>query len=222
MQFYMKRIRLTTAVVWMSLGLFIPGSAHAGPAKAESAVRPQDGSRRSVEHAASALYNKALEKFQLGTYWKSALDLVVLLDYYPQFSKIDGVMYHLGVCLYEMEMYDGADRVFRFLLKAAPKTPWLPEALLGLQKIYYQKNNYQQSLKFYKALEAHYSDRKLIDESRYYAGQSYYHSRSYDLVPEIFRHITRRSEFYPFGQYTAGLAQLKKKMSPTPWRPSSV
>ena len=54
-----------------------------------------------MERAATSIFNKALENYQKGIFWKCALDLVVILDYYPQFSKIDGVLFYLGNCLYE-------------------------------------------------------------------------------------------------------------------------
>ena len=164
-----------------------------------------------MRRAGSHLYKKALNNIKENLYWKSALDLIVLLDFYPEFSKLDGVIYHLGYCLYEMEMFEGAAGLYEYLLKAIPKTPFLADALLGLQKVYYQKNNYQQSLRFYKALEAYYSDDEVINESRYYAGQSYFHLNNYILVPEIMTYIERNSEFYLFGLYTSGLAYLKKK-----------
>ncbi|MFQ5707087.1 MAG: tol-pal system YbgF family protein [bacterium] len=179
----------------------------------------QDRAKLVVNRAALNLYKKALDNYEEEVYWKSALDLIVLLDYYPKFSKMDGVVYHLGSCLYEMDMFAAADRLFRYLLKATPRTPLLPKALLGLQKIYYKRKNYRQSLKFYKALEAHYSHSNIIGESRYYAGQSYYYLKNYNLVPEILGHVGSKSEFYPFALYTTGLAQLKKKMSEVPYVP---
>lgn len=178
----------------------------------EGEIVQQRKARVEIQRVAMHLYRKALDKYKEDLYWKSALDLIVLLDFYPEFSKMDGVIYHLGNCLYELNMLEGADRLYRYLLRSIPKTPLLPDALLGLQKVYYKKKNYQQSLRFYKALEAHYSNDEIIYESRYYAGQSYYHLSNYVLVPEIIAHIDKNSEFYPFGLYTSGLAYLKKKM----------
>jgi tetratricopeptide (TPR) repeat protein len=178
----------------------------------EGEVAQQRKVQGDIQRIALHLYRKALDKYKEEQYWKSALDLIVLLDFYPEFSKMDGVIYYLGTSLYEMNMLEGADRLYRYLLKAIPKTRFLPDALLGLQKVYYKKKNYQQSLRFYKALEAHYSKDEIIYESRYYAGQSYYHLSNYILVPEIMSHIDKNSEFYPFGLYTSGLAYLKKKM----------
>ena len=67
------------------------------------------------------------------------------------------------------------------------------------------------SLKFYKALESHYSDHNGIDESRYYAGQTYFQLEDYNLSLSIVNRIEHKSDFFPFGLYTIGLMNLKKK-----------
>ncbi|MFQ5824264.1 MAG: tol-pal system YbgF family protein [bacterium] len=172
----------------------------------------QGKSKAEIERAANHLYKQALKKYKDELYWKSAIDLIVVLDFYTEFSKLDKVISLLGSCLYEMGMFDGADRMYRYLLKAIPKTPQLPDALLGLQKINYQKKDYKKSLKFYRALETHYSTHDGINESRYYAGQTHFHLKNFALAPQIFKHIGKRSEFYPFGLYTSGLIYLKKKI----------
>ncbi|MFQ5865665.1 MAG: tol-pal system YbgF family protein [bacterium] len=171
----------------------------------------QGKSTAEIDRLALYLYNEAVKKYEKKLYWKSAVDLIVILDFYTEFTKLDDVIYLLGNCLYEMGMYDGADRMYRYLLKTIPRTPNLPDALLGLQKVFYQKKDYKKSLRFYRALEAHYSHFNGINESRYYAGQAYFHLGNYTLVPQILRHVSTRSEFYAFGLYTSGLAHLKKK-----------
>jgi TolA-binding protein len=182
------------------------------PTNRESASAQQGQSRTEIERAAIQLYNEAVKKYQKKLYWKSAVDLIVILDFYSKFSRLDDVIYLLGNSLYEMGMYDGANRMYRYLLKAVPKTPHVANTILGLQKVLYQKKDYKNSLKFYKALETHYSNFDGINESRYYAGQAHFHLQNYTLVPQLLKHISSRSEFYPFGLYTSGLVQLKKKM----------
>ncbi|MFQ5772557.1 MAG: tol-pal system YbgF family protein, partial [bacterium] len=127
----------------------------------------QDKTKEEIERVANQQLDQAAKKFKEKQYWQSAIDLVFILDSYTDFSKLDEVIYLLGNSLYEMEIYDGADLMYRYLLKTIPKTPLLPDVILALQKVYYQKKEYQQSLKFYTALEGHYSLNKGIDESRY-------------------------------------------------------
>ncbi|NIR50964.1 tetratricopeptide repeat protein [candidate division KSB1 bacterium] len=172
----------------------------------------RDRIQAEIDRGGDILLSDARKKYENKDYWKSAIDLVVILDFYTDYSKLDEAIYLLGNCLYEMGMFEAANRVYRYLLQTFPKTHLLPRAMLGMQKVYYQQNKYQLSLKFYKALEAHYPGQEGIDEARYYAGQAYYHLKNYHLVPNIVTHIRKDSEFYPFGMYTGALANLKKKV----------
>lgn len=171
----------------------------------------EDTTNKDIEGSAILLFTRASKRFEEKQYWKSTVDLIVIVDYYPGFSKIQNSIYLLGNCLYEMQMYHAADQIYRYLLKEFPQTPLFPKVILALQRVHYQKRDYQQSLKFYNALESHYPRHKAIDESRYYATQSHYHLKNYNIVPTITRHIKRNSEFYPFGLYTEALVHLKKK-----------
>ncbi|MFQ5650748.1 MAG: tetratricopeptide repeat protein [bacterium] len=170
-----------------------------------------DKEQKELEKAARKIYKRALKSYENSSYWRAAVDLVIILDFYSSYSGLDDVICLLANCLYEMEMYDGADRLYRHLLKSGRKTEWIADALLGLQKSAYQKGEFQQSLKFYKALESHYTQDDNIHESRYYAGQTYFNLENYNLVLNIVPHIKKKSDFYPFALYTLGLANLKKK-----------
>lgn len=175
-------------------------------------VTNQERPRAEVERSGNILLNQAYKGFKNKEYWKSAIDLIVILDFNTTYSRLDEVIHLLGNSLYEMGMFEATNQLYRYLLKSIPRTPLVPKAMLGMQKVYYQQKDYQVSLKFYKALESHYPTCEGIDESRYFAGQAYYHLKTYNLVPNIVRHIRKSSEFYAFGLYTGGLAQLKKKI----------
>ena len=171
----------------------------------------QEMTSEELEDAARKLHKSAAKKFKQKVYRTSAVDLLAVLDFYPEFTKSDEVTYLLANCFYEMGMYESADKMLRHLLKTYSKTPLVAEAILGLQKVWYQKKDYQTSLKFYKALESHYSAQKGIDESRYYAGQTYFLLEDYNLSLNILNRIKQKSNFYPFGLYSVALMNLKKK-----------
>jgi len=171
-----------------------------------------DKVKSEMEKAASKLFGQASKQYKDKEYAQSIVELIVLMEFYPEYTKIDQAAFQLGSGLYEMGLYEAADQMFRHLLQSSPKTDRVPGAILGLQKVCYQKKEYQQSLKFYKALEAHYSVHASIDEARYYAAQAYYHLKNYNVVSNLVQHIKTSSEFYPFGLYTEALAFLKKKV----------
>lgn len=172
----------------------------------------QEMTSEELEDVATKLHKSAAKKFKQKVYRTSAVDLLAVLDFHPEFTKSDEVTYLLANCFYEMRMYESADKMLRHLLKTYSKTPLVAEAILGLQKVCYQKKDYQTSLKFYKALESHYSDQKGIDESRYYAGQTYFLLEDYNLSLNILNRIKQKSNFYPFGLYSVALMNLKKKI----------
>ncbi|MCG8607207.1 hypothetical protein MJD09_19760, partial [bacterium] len=143
----------------------------------ESAM--EDTSKERIELTAQVLYDQARRGVKKKEYWKSTLDLIVIMEYYPEFTKIEDAIFLLGNCLFEMELFHASDRIYRYLLENFPKTPLFPEAALGLQKTNYSQHEYQQSLKFYTALESHYPEHAGIHESRYYASQAHYHLKNY-------------------------------------------
>jgi TolA-binding protein len=170
-----------------------------------------DTSAKRIELTAQVLYDQARRGVKKKEYWKSTLDLIVIMEYYPEFTKIEDAIFLLGNCLFDMELFHASDRVFRYLLENFPKTALFPEAALGLQKTNYSQRQYQQSLKFYTALESHYPQHDGIHESRYYASQAHYHLKNYTLVPNITQLINKGNSHYPFALYTEALVHLKKK-----------
>jgi len=166
-----------------------------------------------IEKSAKKLFSSATKNYHDNHCWSTTADLIPIMEFYPTFSKLEDVVYMLANCQYDLQMYDGADRLYRYLLGSVKKTRLVPEAILGLQKVSYKKGNYQQSLKFYKALESHYTEDDVIDEARYYAEQTYFNMQNYNLVQNITPNLARKSKFYPFALYTSGLAYLKKKTS---------
>lgn len=171
----------------------------------------QDTSKEQIELSAQILFKQAKRGFQNKKYWESTVDLIVILEYYPDFLQIEEAVYLLGNGLYEMEMYHAADQMYRHLLESYPKTSLFPQVALALQKTHYQQREYQKSLEFYNALESHYPGNGEIGESRYYASQAHYHMKNYTLVPNITRLIKKKSPFYAFARYTEALVHLKKK-----------
>ncbi len=174
-------------------------------------VPDEEDEGKRLEREAKALFSSASARYGSGDLWQAALELIQIVDFYPSFSKFEDAVFLLAQCQYELEMYAGADRMYRFLLQSVNKTKLVPEALLGLQKVAYKRGDFPQSLKFYKTMEAHYTKHEGIAESRYIAEQTYFNQESYGLVHNVVPHIKEKSPFYPYALYTAGLAHLKEK-----------
>ncbi len=167
--------------------------------------------REAIEKAAKKLFKSAKKNYDDKYYWSATADLILIIDFYSTFSQFEDAVYMLANSYYQLKMYQAADRLYRYLLRSVERTRLVPEAILGLQKVAYQTGDYQQSLKFYKALESHYTQHEGIYESRYYAEQTYFDMQNYNLVHNVVPHIENSDEFYPFALYSSGLAYLKKK-----------
>jgi tetratricopeptide (TPR) repeat protein len=166
---------------------------------------------RELERAASRLYDGALKYYKAEAYWKAARELITILDYYPAYSKIDGVLMHLGESLYSMRMYDSASRMFRYVATKYPNSAHLGESLHGLQRIFYEAGDYVESLKIYNNLVDRAAGNPVIDGAHYYGGMAYFQLQSYDSTIVMLAKISPRSSYFDYGLYTAGLALLKKK-----------
>ncbi len=172
--------------------------------------------KKALEKAAMRLYKNALRQYEVGDYWNATRELILILDYYTDFSAIDGVLYYLGESLYEMKMFRSSDKIYRYLINNYPASDFVPRALFGLQRIYYNIQKYDRSLQFYNGLVTRYRDSNVIDGAYYYGGMAFYHQKKYDEAIRALSKIRTRSEYFEYGLYTVGLAFLKKKVFHNP------
>lgn len=166
---------------------------------------------RDIQQAANHLYRNGVKFYYAGKYWDCAQELIILLDFYPQFEKIDGVIYYVAESLNEMQMNKPALKMFKYLLKTYPKSQFIPHTLLGLQKTYFREKRYKEAMQFYFLVIKNNYDSKLVDVARYYHGQSNFYMKKWDNAILILRRITNSSEYYDHALYTTALAMLKKK-----------
>jgi outer membrane protein assembly factor BamD (BamD/ComL family) len=167
---------------------------------------------REMERAASRLYDGAMKYYKTEAYWKAARELITILDFYPAFSEIDGVLMHLGESLYNMRMYDSASRMFRYLATKYPNSPYLAKALHGLQRVNYQSGDLIESLKIYNGFASRFASEEIIDGAHYFGGMAYFQMQNFDSTVAALTKISMRSKYYDYGLYTTGLALLKKKV----------
>lgn len=164
-----------------------------------------------LEKASEKLHLGAKRLYNDGAYWEAARDLIILLDFYPDYSQIDDAVFILGDCLYEIGIMDGATRIYRYLVKKFIRSPLLPRALLGLQRIEYDTGNYARCIEFYNAITRGTPEQDVLDISRYYAGLSYYGLKDYPSAIKVIDEIDENSPYYDYGHYTKGLSLLRMK-----------
>jgi len=164
-----------------------------------------------LEKASAKLFSEANKLFDDGKYWDSARNLIILLDFNPQYSKIDEVVFTLGDCLYEIGLLEGSNKIFKYLVKKFITSPQLPRAILGLQRIEYDKGNIIKCIDFYKVIKRGNSQDDILDCSQYYAGLSYYKLNDYNKAIELFSKIHKSNPYWAYGQYTCALSYLRLK-----------
>lgn len=170
----------------------------------------------SLERVAMRLFRAAVEKYEDQAYWYATRELIILLDFYPTFSKTDGVLYYLGACLYEMDMYKSSSKMLRYLITNYPQSEYLPETLLSLQKLHYNTHELENSLNYFIGMSTRFPDDDVMDGSYYYGGMAFFHQKNYDEAIRALGRVSSRSEFYDYGLYTVGLCFLKKKIFNNP------
>ncbi|MFQ5630611.1 MAG: tol-pal system YbgF family protein, partial [bacterium] len=183
---------------------------HTFPSKETSVImHKQEG---SLERIAMRLFRTAIEKFDDKAHWYATRELIILLDFYPAFSKTDGVLYYLGESLYEMDMYKSASRMFRYLITTYPQSEYLPKTLLSLQKLHYNTQELENSLNYYVGITTRFPKDDVLDGSYYYGGMAFFHQKKYDDAIKALGRVRSRSDYYDYGLYTVGLCFLKKKI----------
>ncbi len=202
------------SIIWIAViiaiilgGMFLPTAVYSQTEDKEA--RLQRAEKEELERAAEKLYLEAEKLFMDGDYWESSRNLIILMDFYPSYSKIDQVVFTLGDCLFEIGLLDGSKKIFKFLVKKYIASPHLPRALLGLQRIEYDKGNLEKCIEFYKVITKGNPSRDILDASRYYAGLSYYNLFDYDKAIEILTEIDKGNPYSPYAQYTAALSYLR-------------
>lgn len=219
-RFAMKKLLVfTLAVTAAALGsVLVPRSTEAHPLKThlrDANITGQEVQDRDLDKVVSRLYRTALRFYDEASYWKAARELITILDYYPAYREIDGVLIYLGESLYQMQMYDSASRMFRYVATKYPKSVYLAQALHGLQRLYYQTAEVEESLKIYTGIVARFPNDETIDGVYYYGGLAYYQKHDYDNAIVVLSKVRSSSQYFDFGLYTTGLAFLKKKASPS-------
>ena len=166
---------------------------------------------KEQEAASDKIVARAEILAERGNFNRAVQELIPILDYYPEYSKIDEVMCKLGNNLTDMGLYGAADKIFKHMVANNIDSPVVPYALFGLEKLYYLQQKYARVIDYFKLLREKYPDASIGEGIYYYAGQSYFFQGDFDNALLAFDAIEERSEFWGYALYTRALANFKKK-----------
>ena len=174
-------------------------------------TKPDPVKQKQIERAAEKIYSEAVKLFNDREYWKCMKKLYIIFDFYTEYSKLDEVIYYMGECLYEEDMNNAAQKMFKYIIRKYPESQYLTHSMFGLQKSSYRAGDYKKALTIYYNILKQREKKAVIDAARYFAGQSQFHLKNYDTAIKIFRKVRPSSEYYDGALYTVALAYLKKK-----------
>ena len=166
---------------------------------------------KEQEYASDKIFSRAVALAESENYNRAVQQLIPILDYYPDYSRVDEVMYNLGAYLTEMELYKAAERIFTHLIQTNIEGPMVPNAIYGLERLFYQNGDYDRALDYFRILRDKFPDNTIDDGIYYYAGQSYFFNEDFDNAILMFDAIEPGSQFWGFALYTNALAKFKKK-----------
>ena len=166
---------------------------------------------KALDIAANKIYNKALDLFNKGKYWQCSQKLFIIMDFYTEFSQLDGVIYHMAECLYEEEMNDASMKMYKYIIKNYSGCEYIPASLFGLQKAHYKIGNYKKALTVYYRILKDKNNASVINAARYFAGQSHFHLKNFDTTINLLKYIDNKNQYYDGALYTTALSHLKKK-----------
>ena len=164
---------------------------------------------REDDKIAQALFRRALDSYRNGDYWKSSREMVALLDRYPHFSQADETYFTLGNCLNELGMLEGAAKMYEHVLRKHIYSHYVPHALLGLQRVSYEKGDLSRSLTYYSAAMRGNPERDIIDIVNYYAGITYYKLGDYPKSIDVLSKISNKSPYYDYVLYNLAKSLLR-------------
>ncbi|NOY76805.1 MAG: tetratricopeptide repeat protein [Calditrichaeota bacterium] len=185
-------------------------------------VRSSTLSQKELDRAATKVYKTALDQMKTGNYWKAAQNLIVITDYYSDYKNLDAVLYNLGTCLFHLELYNAAEKIYVYLIKNYLDSPYVANAVYGLERVYYTDRMYNKALTYFQVITEKFPTMNEMDGAYYYAGQSYFYLNDYTQSILTLKRVSSKSSFRGYALYTMGLGYLKKKISIRPLSHSNI
>ncbi|MDZ7721587.1 MAG: tetratricopeptide repeat protein [candidate division KSB1 bacterium] len=194
-----KRINIRVAVYCL---VFLTGVVE---------LQAQETQQAQVEKVSNKMFFQALQLYKEMKFWDCARELSILLDFNPGYSQMDHALLMLGNCLYEVNLHEGAERIYKFMLRKHVKSEYLPEAILGIERIHYDRGNYRSCIEYFKILRRSNPAQRILNYAGYYAGLAYYHLGDYPACNETLELANSTSPYYEHTLYTRGVSLLQMK-----------
>ena len=173
--------------------------------------------RKELEYAATKTLEGAQKLMNRGRYEEALFDLIRIIDYYPQYSRITETLIEAGNCMLSLRLYSAAESVYRYVVLTYTDSPMVPFALFGLEHLHYLRGNYKVAIDYFRLIRKRFPNAPLGEGIFYYGGQSFLYSNQFDNAITAFSAIDEGSEYWGYALYSRAQAYLKKKILRRPF-----
>ena len=171
----------------------------------------QEIQQARINKVSEKLFFHAQQLYRQMEYWNCARELSILLDFNPNYSRMDHALLMLGNCLYEVNLHEGAERIYKFLLRKYVKSALLPEAILGIERIQYDQGNYRACIEYFRILQRSNPNQRIMNFASYYAGLAFYNLGDFPACNRTLELGDSNSPYYEHALYTRGVSLLQMK-----------
>jgi hypothetical protein len=163
---------------------------------------------RSMDIAPNEIYLKALKLYSEGKFWDAFFLFSQIMNDYPDFFKIDWVLYYAGSCQENLDMRENALFTYQSIKAGFPESNAAPNADLGMMRVYYRMEDYAKVTQQFALL-----DKPIVPDSLKYAayfilGQTHMARKDYIKAFEILSAVPPDHADYLFAQHSVAIALL--------------
>ena len=163
---------------------------------------------RSMDIAPNEIYLKALKLYSQGKFWDAYFLFAQIMNDYPDFFKIDWVLYYAGSCQENLDMRENALFSYQSLKGGFPQSNATPNADLGLMRLYYRGEDFSKVPQQFSLL-----DKPAVPDSLKYAayfilGQTHMARKDFSKAFEVLSAVPIDHADYLFAQHSAAIALL--------------
>jgi len=108
------------------------------------------------------------------------------------------------------------------LIKNYLDSPYVANAVYGLERVYYTDKMYSKALTYFQVITEKFPTMNEMDGAYYYAGQSYFYLNDYTQSILTLKRVSSKNSFRGYALYTMGLGYLKKKILIRPLSLSNI
>lgn len=120
-----------------------------------------------------------------------------IIQTYPNFDRMDKILFYLGTNLSEADKHDQALKVYRKFLSNFPNSEYAPNVLLSIGEYYFQQeDNAERALQFYKKVQE-FPDSSVYSYARYKAAWCYYNLEQKQKAMDTFIEVVEYARAHP-------------------------